>query len=1260
MITTLFKQSRAVVASAILTTFVSFPIMSSSQAGLINFSDAPLDTTRGVKPNVLLTFDDSGSMSWAYMPDAIWLEDGEVRVASSAYNPMYYNPAVVYTPVDNDGDGVADNASFTAAWENGFVPTGCADTFDLSYNYRASWDYGNNCDANNDWLEYQNNAPAAASVTVPGTAPSPTVTLPHSGIAAYYYVFDNTNASCDGTTGDNDCYDPVVLDGSTTTFPRASTRTDCVASTTTCSLAEERQNFANWYSFYRKRLHLAKAAAGRAFSNPELDGAFRISRQGFNFDTTIPNFADFTGANATNFFNWLYSRPETFSGTPLLNALNRAGQEFQTSGINSPYAESPGTTGTTEHTCQQNFHILLTDGYWNGGTPGGFEDDDSEAATFPADATYGITSYSAQAPFDDSANNSGTTTAADIAFFYWATDLRGDLTNNVPIYLDKSEANVDLDSDGDVDNDDRFWNPRNDPANWQHMVTFTMGMGVDGNLTYNETTYQSLLTGATDWPSVGTGPGRIDDLWHAAVNSRGRYFSAGDPNSLITAFGAVLEAVTDRVGSATAVASTGSRFEAATLVLQPLYNTDNWFGDLVAFRATDLNTALSPTAQTTLQTQSYDTGREIITINPSTNTGIPFRHASLTAAQQALVTNNVVNYVRGDASNEVKNGGSLRNRTFVLGDIVNSEPDYVGPPSRLFPDSLETKPYSTFASTYSNRKAIAYVGANDGMLHGFDVTYDPDPDNNPATPPPALPSTYFTEVLAYVPSKVYDNLTEYTSTSYAHKFYVDGTPVERDAFFSNNWHTVLVGGLNAGGQAIYALDITDPTQFDETNASSLVMWEFTDQHDPDLGYTYSQPEVAKMNNGKWMAVFGNGYNNTYDDATSGYCTDSNPTTYCSVSQTGDAVLYIVDLAAGPSGGLGTSFFKLSTENGTAEDPTGTSSPNGLSSVVTVDVDRNFTVDFIYGGDLFGNLWKFDVRDSDPTKWTVYKTASGTPTPLFVATDDLGNRQPITSVPVVGRHTSQSGYLINFGTGKYLEPNDRTDVSLQSFYGIWDRDETKITTFGRSHTFNQRIIFESTTQFSNFNARVTSDDSFDFYTGNGLPPGGSGEFLGWRMDLEEPDATDTTSFSYQRIGERSVFKPQRRGNRIIFTTIIPSGSSDPCAGDGESWLMEVNATTGQRLQISPFDYDENNLFDEDDFVIVGFDVNGDGIVDDKDRLPGTGIQDKTNPRGSRAMILVDENGDEVKITSSTTGALTDVAEPGDDQGVGRRSWIQLIP
>jgi type IV pilus assembly protein PilY1 len=475
------------------------------------------------------------------------------------------------------------------------------------------------------------------------------------------------------------------------------------------------------------------------------------------------------------------------------------------------------------------------------------------------DAAGTLTTYTKFPPYVDDNSDS----VADNAFYYWVNDLRPDLADDVPAYMPDPTPNPVTNKVED--------NPKNDPATWQHMVNFLVAFGVAGELQVNQSTYDNLLLGASnggiDWPDTSQPGWKVDDLWHAAINSRGQYLNAKNPQDLVNAFTGALNTVLARTSSGASVALNSGSLDANSRLYQGRFNSGTWAGQLLAF---DINvtTGAVTTPETwdaggLLTTQvagnGWNTNRAVITFNGSG--GIPFRWASLSATMKAELNKNGVGvgdpagfgqgnkrleYLRGSEADEGVNGNKYRARSSKLGDIVNSAPVFVGNPEFNYPDGLESQPYSSFRSNKSGRTAMVYVGANDGMLHGFDANSGQ-------------------EKLAYVPRAVFPNITRLTATNYAHRFFVDGTPTVGDAFFSGAWRTVLTGGLRKGGQAIYALDVTDPGSFDEANASSLVLWEFSDADDADLGYSYSRPAIVRMANGKWAAVFGNGYNNTEAD-----------------------------------------------------------------------------------------------------------------------------------------------------------------------------------------------------------------------------------------------------------------------------------------------------------------------------------------------------------------------------------------------------------
>jgi hypothetical protein len=376
----------------------------------------------------------------------------------------------------------------------------------------------------------------------------------------------------------------------------------------------------------------------------------------------------------------------------------------------------------------------------------------------------------------------------------------------------------------------------------------------------------------------------------------------------------------------------------------------------------------------------WDTGRQIITWDGSSQDA--FRWNNLSDDQkQALdktafindeTTSDILDYVRGERSNEVPNG-ALRQRASVLGDLIHSNPVYVGAPRGSFAENG----YASFAATHGSRDSRVYVGANDGMLHAFDAATG-------------------NEAWAYIPSMLIPGLDRLAGRPYTHRYYVDGALTVRDAYFSGSWHTVLVGGLGAGGKGWFGLDITDPsiTNEDSTLSSNQkILWELDASSDDDLGYAFGQAVISKLNDGNWYAVFGNGYN----------------------SVNGLAKLYAVNVANGD-------VVRISTGSGTS------GSPNGLSSPSLVDTDGNGTADIVYAGDIDGNVWKFDLSGETTGNWSV--AYSGTPIHPGTAA------QPVIQPPDVTRHPS-TGHIVMFGTGRLFDSADLADTSVQALYGIWD-------------------------------------------------------------------------------------------------------------------------------------------------------------------------------------------------------------------------------
>ncbi len=540
-----------------------------------------------------------------------------------------------------------------------------------------------------------------------------------------------------------------------------------------------------------------------------------------------------------------------------------------------------------------------------------------------------------------------------------------------------------------------------------------------------------------------------------------------------------------------------------------------------------------------------------------------------------------VDYLRGVRTLEADNAGPFRARAHVLGDIVNSDPLFVGKSSFGF-DNLpgtEGTAYADFRASagYQNRAPMLYVGANDGMLHGFDANTG-------------------IEKFAFIPNAILPNLSKLTGLSYgnSHQFFVDGSARNMDAYIDVGagiqWRTIVVGGLGAGGKSIYAIDVTDPATVDENS----VLWEFTDT---DLGYSFSQPTIVRIaKDNLWVAIFGNGYK----------------------GPTGEAFLYVVNLQTGAL------IKKIPTDYGTV------ATPNGLSTPVPVDTNGDSITEYVYAGDLLGNLWKFDLQSTNTNGWESDYKQGITPEPLFTARDADNNVQPITTRPSVRKHGSLSEYMVLFGTGKFHEDGDN-DISgtliTDTFYGIWDNG-SRITETDRSVLQQQQITHETT--LGTRDVRVVSQNALDWTTKKG-----------WYMDLVAPGPV--------KQGERVISPALLRHGRVIFPTIIPS--TLPCDFGGTTWLMEMDAMTGARLNQSVFELNGDDLVDDDDFVTID-DGNGNDI-----QVPVSGV--KIGEGVADTPGIIGAGNVEYKYLSNSSGEIEVIKEAGGGADtLGRRSWRQI--
>ncbi|OIQ86354.1 neisseria PilC protein [mine drainage metagenome] len=1264
---------------------VALSVTVNAEAALTDISNSPLITgaSTPVQPNLFLMMDDSGSMAWDYMPDnnnSPFFGTGTYGYASSQCNGVFYDPAFTYAPPVGSTGASYPNSSFTAAPVDGFGASTTA-TIDLSAHFALR--------------QFTNSSPTTSG-----------------GAAAYYYKYSgaqNTevlrNFYNSGSTFYKECNSSIGATPGSSVFTKVT-----VSATSGPGGTDERTNFANWYSYYRTRLLMMKSSAGLAF-NP-IGTSYRVgfATMNNNRGSDFINLATFDASQKAAWYAKLYG-VSAGNSTPLLGALSKVGlmyaYKLPGNSLNNVAANDP-----MQYSCQQNYAILSTDGFWNsesgnsnlqgqyvGEQDGvdirpmydGIQADTTVTTTYtrnsystvtgscssgkkqmktqPQTGTCSITTvngvagsetcswsnsgsaaisgtcanpYTLPSPNPSARVQSGTpvtttgtvggssNTLADVAEYYYLTDLRtSTLGNNL------SSATGFVGTDVSTNN---VPSGGQDAASWQHMTTFTLGLGARGRMVFSPT-YQTDTSGdffsvkngmlansaggvcswqssgsICNWPipNVSGTPENIDDLWHAAVDGRGTYFSATNPSMLALGLSTAFANVSARTGgSAAATTSNPNVTSGDNFVFSSSFATVNWTGQLIR-QQLDLTTGAvlssidwcaddvsvsaggapkaCPAPNNLLDNLAAATpagaSRNIYFYSAGATNGLlPFTYANLSTAQQAFFNQpaiasmsqlctgsltclpvwqaatvynvgneyrvgttwyqvkiaytsgtvfgatdmanavvetgaagaNLVNFLRGDRSNEgilTDSSKYFRQRPLILGDIVNAEAVYMKTPLHTYADPG----FMTYAAGLAARQGMVYAAANDGMLHAFYASTGAMDANGNAVASGGVSVTGGAEAWAYIPSMVLSNLYHLADKSYSnnHQYYVDGTPIAADICTRNCtdaatavWRTILVGGLNAGGRGYYAMDITNPAQ-------PKALWEFTDTN---MGLTYGNPEIAKVCDDStcatktWAVLVTSGYNNV---------------------STGDGIgrLYVINAATGAL------IRTISTGVGN------TSSPSGLSKIIaqTISPGSDETILEVYGGDLLGNMWRFDVNNN--------VGAAGYDAQLLVTLQDSGgNIQPVTEKPQVG--ISNGNTLVFVGTGRYLGTSDLPTTSMQTIYGIKD-PLTSSTTPGvaiypiNPHSIGSGFIGQvQTTTTCPANSPVTiclPGETVRTSTSNVV---NLATDSGWYVDL--PDS-----------GERSYTDPTLQLGTLGFTTNVPSVSSCTVGGYSYSYFFDYRS------------------------------------------------------------------------------------------------------
>jgi type IV pilus assembly protein PilY1 len=1155
----------------------------------VDLADAPLFTKINPPPtNLMMLLDDSGSMTYeilvrggydgqfpnpassstqgfCYVFDDMgdgynysddWRQLGQEgrkywRTQWHEVNAVYYNPGVVYEP-----------------W-----PSHAKKTF-LPANTNKPWVHPLQED---ETLDLDKKAFSIDGLTVPWS---------------HYFVRANNGTDylviIDGKGKENEYY-TFTTDGATAPLDKLvfvnldpSPPPDIIR-----DHAADLQNFANWFSYHRRREFVAKAAIARVLK--ELDDV-RVGILGINEQVIEPlkpvkavisgEFKDETDAIIETLYGY-----KSGGGTPLKQGLEKVGEYYRKNDGNLEGQKGDVPYPADGGPCQQSFTIVVTDGYYS---------DDGHDSVGNADGDKDNEAWGGNTvPFKDDYKD----TLADIAMHYYATDLNPALDDQVPT---------------------NKW----DGAPHQHMVTFAVAFGVSGTLIpedyeddRNSEHYMKYITkkeapreyGAyVVWPDVpgNRQPESIDDLWHVTVNGRGVFVNAGEPQKLVEGLMGIIKDIKERQPTSVASVSVNGdwlfgKIGPDVLIFQGSYSyTDNeWSGEVTAYRLnqTTGEVITDPPewlASEKLQAKDWD-DRDIFTFDGD-NSGQRFVYGDLTDDQKDKLgpdAENNVNFIRG------KDPDGSGNRANMLGDIVHS--------AVVFIDD------------------VVYVGANDGMLHAFKAKDG-------------------TEIFGYVPYLVFDNLKDLADPNYDHRFYVDLTPTVKkgeELLGGPGDQAILVGGLGKGGMGYFALDITNP----HAMSKDQVLWEFPNKNTAgadvnDMGYSYSKPVVVQSYSAtSWIVIAGNGYN----------------------SPNGDSVLFILNAVTGA--------VIRKIETGTGPD-------NGLSSPIAVDVNHDDVVDFVYAGDLKGNLWKFDLTSKSASNWQVaFEDGGSRAAPLFVARDPAGAPQPITSQPDVMLHPEEHGYIVCFGTGKFLGADDYSDAQIQTIYGIWDYGDTVFQApdiwspdddieYLGAFVSRDRAVRQLSNTYLSEKVKLLQQKAADFEVDSGgnkitvriltadepvwdtkPDPNGGGQLpdptdsidndAGWYLDLDV------------YAGERIVSDIILRDGILIVIGFIPEQGR--CGSGGDSVFMELNAFTGGSIGAIQFDLHNDGVVDENDLVEVEIDGKTVKVPPSGKKLAGH-IQPP-------AIIKLNEKT-EKKYLSSSGGGIVEISEKTAKTGVAY--WMEI--
>lgn len=883
-------------------------------------------------------------------------------------------------------------------------------------------------------------------------------------------------------------------------YPKAPSRTDCAGST--CTYAEEMTNFANWWAYYHSRMQLMKSSASQAFA--AVPNTMRLGLAQINSSAGL-QLDVFENDHRKAWFGKFFSAKPNGS-TPLRTALASAGRYYAAK--DTSYAGSSAAKDPMEYSCQKNFTILSTDGFWN---------ESSNPVQIDGSTAIGDQDSSLERPqLDGTATGN---TLADTAAYYYLTDLRDDKFGNCK----SGSTNEDVCGTGAG---------AGGTNEVQNMVTLTLGLGASGFMQFRpdyegskEGDFFAVKQGSSANPSAGICAWQssgacnwpvpqnntlttIDDLWHAAVNGGGTYFSAKDSATLYSGITALLQNIEAKVGTAAAATTSNPNITAGdNQVFISTFTSAKWTGELQSLEL-DVESGMvigdnegeKKPKWSAADLLDANTSRKIYLFDSGSSSGLrSFAWDALSATEKSYFSRNwisagsdplsqfcafgpscltdedqdaasgapLLRYLAGERTSEGEANEIdkfYRKREHLLGDIVSSEAVYVKSPVNSYSDS----DYAAHASSLAARAGMVYVAANDGMLHAFSAETGQ-------------------ELWAFVPTAVLPNMYKLADKLYAneHTYLLDGSPVIADAYAAGQWRTLLVGGMGAGGRSYYALDITNPS-------SPKALWEF--KHD-DLGLTFGKAEIGKLEDGTWVVLVPSGFNNVSPGDGKGH-------------------LFVLDA------GTGKVIRKITTSEGN------TSNPSGLGHITAWvdDWENEGTIRRVYGGDNMGNVWRFDINDNiAPSGYEAQR--------LGVLKSAMGDIQPITSKPELGEIEGRP--VVMLGTGRYLGLPDLSDTKKGTIYVMKDRLTAE--DFGDVRSAVNNFVEQKLVTLDSSTRAMTAVNPVNWATDNGC-----------YVDLPE-------------VGERVTTDPALvLGTLVVNSNVISSGNV--CRVGGSSWTNFLDYRT----------------------------------------------------------------------------------------------------